>query len=189
MIDGHTGCSLANSENYIRACKTGWGRGWYHENVSGKRNFKVVLKSKPIYFIYNYVYLLYPKQVNFSYETTTFGAQNSEESQLKLFWIHVRSPIKNQNHTPFTHNLHEFDSLFTLHSTVPRLWKRTLFTLIFGWAWNPLVIRITPPPPFKDCLTLVFRNIFDLSKTVIDLIIFSCLRWNIMFLLWVWMIL
>ena len=48
----HTSCSLANSENYIRACKTGWGRGWYRENVSGKRNFKVVLKSKPTYFIH-----------------------------------------------------------------------------------------------------------------------------------------
>ena len=45
-----TGCSLANSENYIRAYKTGWGRGWYRENVSGKQNTKVVLRSEPIYF-------------------------------------------------------------------------------------------------------------------------------------------
>ena len=49
----HTGCSLANSENYIRAYKTSWGRGWYSENVSGKQNLKVVLRFKPINSVIN----------------------------------------------------------------------------------------------------------------------------------------
>ena len=38
---------LANSENYIRAYKAGWGRCC--ENVSGKWNFEVVLSFKAIY--------------------------------------------------------------------------------------------------------------------------------------------
>ena len=31
--------ALVNFQELIKAYETGWGRGWYRENVSGKRNF------------------------------------------------------------------------------------------------------------------------------------------------------
>ena len=49
---------LSRSHRLYETYETGWGRGWYRENVSGKRNLKVVLRFKiHLFDLYHYVWI------------------------------------------------------------------------------------------------------------------------------------
>ena len=91
---------------------------------------------------------------------------------------YIRSSLKSY---PFRPVLHEFDTLFMLRTYSVQLWKITLFTWIFGWAWYP-PWHSSAPPGKKICvlfwISLRHRFIHEMKSLIPKQILHNLFFWS-----------